>query len=263
MLRALFTAVTGANSQQINMDVVSNNIANVNTTGFKKARAEFQNLLSQTLRTPGAITDQGTVNPSGIQVGLGVKTSATQRMFLQGSIVQTGNPLDLAINGDGFLQVQMDDGSFGYTRDGNLKRDANGQVVTSDGHIIQPALTIPADATEIVIGTNGTISVKQSGQTALTQVGQLTMTKFANNAGLEEIGKNIYKQTPASGDPITGVAGQGDFAGVSVEQGFTESSNVQLVEEITRLIMAQRAFEANTKVITAADQMLERVNNIG
>jgi flagellar basal-body rod protein FlgG len=263
MLRALYTAVTGANSQQLNIDVISNNIANVNTTGFKKSRAEFQDLLNQTLRSPGAITDQGTILPVGIQVGLGVKTSATQRVFAPGSIVETGNALDVAINGDGFFQVQLEDGSLAYSRDGNLKRDANGQLVTTDGYIVQPGITIPNDATDIVIGSNGTVSVKQTGQNQLSQVGQIQLAKFANSAGLEDIGRNLYRASAAAGDPIQGVAGQGDFANASIEQGRIENSNVQLVEEITRMIMAQRAFEANTNVIKTADQVLERVNNIG
>jgi flagellar basal-body rod protein FlgG len=262
MLRALFTAVTGANSQQLNIDVISNNIANVNTTGFKKVRAEFQDLLNQNLKSPGIQTDVGTITPVGIQVGLGVKTAATQRVFLQGPVVETGNALDLAIAGDGFFQVQLEDGSFAYTRDGNLKRDANGQLVTTDGYIVQPGLTIPNDTADIVIGSNGTISVRQTGQTTLNQIGQIQVAKFANPAGLEDIGNNLFRENPAAGDPILGTAGQGDLANTRLQQRFTETSNVQLVEEITRLIMAQRAFEANTKVITTSDEVLQTVNRI-
>ena len=262
MLRALFTAVTGANTQQLNIDVISNNIANVNTAAYKKVRAEFQDLVCQNLKTPGALTDQGIVTPSGIQVGLGVKTAATQRMFLQGSSVQSGNPLDVYIQGEGFFQVQLDDGSFAYTRDGNLKRDANGQLVTSDGYIVQPGITIPSTATDISINATGSIGIKQAGQATVTQVGQLSMVRFANPAGLEDISRNLYRETPASGTPTQGIAGQGDLANTTVIQGFTEGSNVQLVEEMTNLIIAQRAFEANTNVIKTADQVLERVNNI-
>lgn len=262
MLRALFTAVTGANTQQLNIDVISNNIANVNTTAFKKVRAEFQDLLSQNLKSPGALTDQGIINPSGIQVGLGVKTAATQRMFLPGSSIQSGNTFDLAIQGEGFFQVQLDDGSFAYTRDGNFKRDANGQLVTSDGYIVQPGITIPATATDISINVTGTVSIKQSGSTAVTQVGQINLVRFANPAGLEDIARNLYRETPASGTASQGIAGQGDLANTTVMQGFTEGSNVQLVEEMTNLIIAQRAFEANTNVIKTSDQVLERVNNI-
>jgi flagellar basal-body rod protein FlgG len=262
MLRALYTAATGAQGQQFNIDVIANNVANVNTTGYKKSRAEFQDLLSQTYSAPGSQGAQGTIDPVGVQVGLGVQVSATQRVFLPGSIVQTGNPLDLAIQGDGFLQVQLDNGEIGYTRDGTLKRDANGQVVTSDGYPIQPNITIPADTSEIVIGLNGIISVRQAGAPTLTQVGQLQLAKFANPAGLESSGRNIFLQTPASGDPVLGTPGQGELGRTTVNQGFLENSNVQIVEELINLITAQRAFEANSNVIKSADQVLQYTNNI-
>jgi len=258
----MYTAATGARSQQLNIDVIANNVANVNTTAYKKARAEFQDLLSQTFRSPGTVGDQGTTLPVGIQVGMGVRTAATQRIFTPGSIQETGNPLDVAIDGEGFFKVQLDNGDFAYTRDGNLKRDANGQVVTSDGYIIQPAITIPADASEIAIAKNGTISVKQAGATTLSEVGQLTMVKFSNPAGLLSMGHNLYQQSPASGDPVEGVAGQGDFGATMVTQGFTESSNVQIVEEMINMISAQRAFEANSNVIKSANEVLQKVNNI-
>ncbi len=262
MLRALYTAATGAKCQQVNMDVISNNVANVNTTGFKKVRAEFQDLLSQTFKTPGTIGDQGTTLPTGVQVGLGVKTTATQRIFTPGSIFDTGNALDVAIEGDGFFKVQLDNGEFGYTRDGSFKRDANGQLVTSDGFVVQPAMTIPNNAAEISIDKNGTVSVRQAGSEVLTQVGQLIMVKFANPAGLIAMGHNLHRVTPAAGDPIEGIATQGDFASTMVMQGVLESSNVQIVEELINLITAQRAFEANSNVMKASDEMLQRVNNI-
>lgn len=262
MLRALHTAATGAKAEQLNLDVISNNIANVNTNGYKKVRAEFQDLLSQNLKTPGTIGDQGTTVPNGIQIGLGVRPAATQRIWAAGSVYETGNPLDVAIEGDGFFQVQLDNGDFAYTRDGTFKRDANGSLVTSDGYVVQPGITISSDVTEIVVQKNGTISVRRPTDTNLSDVGQLSMIKFANPAGLESVGRNLFQVTPASGDPVQGVAGQGDFAKTFVNQGFLEGSNVQLVEELINLITAQRAFEANSNAIKVSDEILQRTNNI-
>jgi flagellar basal-body rod protein FlgG len=262
MLRAMYTSATGARSQQLNIDVISNNVANVNTTAYKKVRAEFQDLLSQTFRVPGTIGDQGTTLPNGIQVGLGVRTAATQRIFLPGSIYETGNPLDISIDGDGFFQIQLDNGEFAYTRDGSFKRDANGQMVTSDGYVVQPAITIPNDAAEIMVAKNGTVSVRQAGTVQFSEVGQLTLVRFANPAGLISIGRNLYQESPATGDPVQGIAGQGDFASTTITQGFLENSNVQIVEELINLIAAQRAFEANSNVIKASDEVLQKVNSI-
>lgn len=261
MLRALYTAATGSQTQQFNIDVIANNVANVNTTGYKKARAEFQDLLSQTYQAAGAINDQGTTDPVGIQVGLGVQVSATQRVFLPGSISQTGNPLDLAIQGDGFFTVLTDSGENAYTRDGNFKKDANGTLVTSDGYPVQPNVTIPADATDISIGLNGAVFVRQAGSATLTQVGQLQLARFSNPAGLESIGRNLFQETPASGTAVQGTAGQGEFSKTTITQGFLEGSNVQIVEELINLITAQRAFEANSNVIKAADEILQTSNN--
>jgi flagellar basal-body rod protein FlgG len=262
MLRALSTASTGAQTQQLNIDIIANNIANVNTTGYKKVRGEFQDLLSQTLSSPGTIGDQGTTDPSGIQVGLGVLMSATQRIFLPGSIQQTGNPLDLAIQGEGYFQVQLDNGQLAYTRDGTLKRDANGTLVTSDGYAVQPGITIPNDATEIIISSNGTVNTRQAGSQDFNQAGQLQLVRFSNPAGLESIGKNLFIETPASGSPTQGTAGQAEFGRTTINQGYLESSNVQIVEELIGLITAQRAFEANSKVIQTGDNILQTVNNI-
>ncbi|MEB3286481.1 MAG: flagellar basal-body rod protein FlgG [Vampirovibrionales bacterium] len=261
MLRSLYTAASGSNAQQFNIDIIANNVSNVNTTGFKKSRAEFQDLINQTLALPGTIGDQGTTDPVGVQVGLGVQVSATQRIFLPGSTFQTGNPLDMAIQGDGFFQVQLDNGQVAYSRDGSWKMDANGTIVTSDGLPIQPAMTIPNDTSEIVIGKNGVVSVRQTGQTQLSQVGQIQLVRFPNPAGLEDIGRNLYMDTPGSGDPIQGTAGQGEFGRTTINQGFLEGSNVQMVEELINLITAQRAFEANSKVIKASDEVLQITNN--
>jgi flagellar basal-body rod protein FlgG len=262
MLRALYTAASGAQAQQFNIDVIANNVANVNTTGYKKSRTEFQDLLNQNFAVAGALGDQGTTDPSAIQVGLGVKVAATQRVFLPGSVVQTGNPLDLTIQGDGFFQVQLDSGEVAYTRDGSFKRDGTGQLVTSDGYPVQPAITIPNDATEIIVGINGVVSIRQANNNELSQIGQLQLARFANPAGMESIGRNLFIQTPASGQAVQGTAGQGDLAKTSINQGYLENSNVQIVEELINLITAQRAFEANSNVIKSADRVLERVNNV-
>lgn len=262
MLRSLYTAAGGAAAQQLNIDIIANNIANVNTTGFKKVRAEFQDLLSQTYSSPGTLSQQGTTDPVGIQVGLGVVMSATQRINLPGSITQTGNTLDLAVQGEGFFQVQLDNGTIGYTRDGSFKRDANGTIVTSDGFVLQPSITIPSDSAEVSITPDGNVYTRAAGSTDFTQAGQIQLVRFPNPAGLESIGKNIFIQTPGTGDPVEGTAGQGDFLKTSINQGFLENSNVQMVEELIGLISAQRAFEANSNVIRTADKVLESVNNV-
>ena len=261
MIRALYTAASGAEAQQFNIDVISNNVANVNTTGYKKSRAEFQDLLSQTYAVAGSETEQGTTVPAGIQVGLGVAISATQRVNLPGSVIQTGNPLDMAIQGDGYFQVLKDNGDTVYTRDGTFKRDANGTVVTSNGYPLQPSITVPADTTEIVIGDDGKVSVREAGSQNLNQVGQIQLATFANPAGMESIGQNLFEATPASGDAVLGTAGQGELGKTTISQGFLEGSNVQIVEELINLITAQRAFEANSKVIQATDQVLQATNN--
>lgn len=260
MLRALTTAATGMMAQQLNIDVISNNISNVNTNGFKKSKVEFQNLLSQTLKAPGAQISQGTFQPIGIQVGLGTKASGTAQSFDTGVFKQTGGTLDVAIEGKGFIQVQLDDGSLAYTRDGALKMDATGQLVTTDGFIVQPQITIPENATEINITPDGSVSVKTPGNTNHTNVGTFELAKFVNPAGLMSAGKNLYIETSASGTVQTGIPGQDGFG--SLQQGFVEGSNVQTVDELINLIEAERAFESNSKIITTANNMLQTTNQI-
>jgi len=262
MMRALYSAASGTLAQQFNIDVIANNVANVNTSGFKKVRTEFQDLLSQTFKAPGALTAQGTTVPTGIQVGLGTKVSATQRVFLPGSVVQTGNTFDMSIQGEGFFQVLMPSGETAYTRDGSFKMDANGLLVTSDGYPMSPNITIPTDATQVVISGDGSISVRQPGSNTLNAVGNLQLARFSNPAGLESVGRNLFMETPGSGTALQGQPGQGAFAATNIQQGSLEGSNVQIVEELVNLISAQRAFEANSKVISSGDQALQTINNI-
>lgn len=260
MLRALTTAATGMIAQQLNIDVISNNLANVNTSGYKKVRAEFQDLLSQTLRTPGAQVSQGTFQPIGIQVGLGTRTSGTQKDFSEGTFKSTGGKYDVAIEGEGFFQVQLDDGNIAYTRDGSFKVDANGQLTTTDGYPVIPQITIDQNVSEVVITSDGRISVKQGNDPTVSTVGTLQLAKFANPSGLLAVGKNLYTETSASGTPIQGEAGQNGFG--TTQQGFLEGSNVQVVEELINLIQAQRAFEANSRLITASDELLKTANRL-
>lgn len=260
MIRSLSTAATGMIAQQTNIDVISNNLANVNTSGFKKSRAEFQDLLSQTLKAPGAQVAQGTFQPVGIQIGLGVKNSAVQRINTEGILKSTDNPTSLAIAGEGYFQIQMDDGSIAYTRDGSFKIDANGQMVTTDGYQLIPQVTIPQDATQISITDGGKVTVQQPGTAELTEVGTIELVRFANPSGLLSLGKNLLLETGASGTPVQGTANQEGFG--SVEQGFLEGSNVQVVEELINLISAQRAFEANSNVIRASDEALKTANQL-
>jgi flagellar basal-body rod protein FlgG len=247
-------------AQQTSLDVTSNNIANVNTVGYKKQRAEFADLFYQTMEYAGTSTSATTASPTGINVGLGVRPTAVTKMFSQGNFKETGNNLDLAITGNGFFKVQLPDGSEAYTRNGSFKLDANGQIVTSDGYPLVPNIVVPPDATQISIGTDGTVSVLQAGQTQTTQIGQITLTNFINPAGLHALGDNNYINTSASGDPVEGVAGQNGLG--QIRQGFVEMSNVQLVEEMTDLITAQRAYDANSKVITTSDEMLKTINQL-
>lgn len=260
-MQALRTAATGMAAQQLNVEVISNNIANMNTIGFKRQRAEFQDLLYQSLERAGAqSSDQGTIVPTGIQIGAGVKAGSTYRINEQGSLTQTANKLDVAIQGRGFLQILMPSGEISYTRAGDLAVNDQGQLVTKDGYQVQPAVVIPSDATDISISKSGQIQVTQSGQTAPSVVGNLELATFLNEGGLEPIGDNMFLQSGASGAPTTGVPGSAGIG--TLLQGYTEASNVDAVSEITALIVAQRSYEMNSKVITSADQMLAAASQL-
>jgi flagellar basal-body rod protein FlgG len=261
-MRALSIAATGMLAQQMNVEVISNNIANMNTTGHKRQRIEFQDLLYQNLRSPGASSsDTGTVIPTGIQVGVGVKTGAIYRITEQGNMQMTGNTFDMAVNGRGFFRVQMPSGQDAYTRAGSFQLSPQGRLVTLDGYEVSPGITIPSDAVTTTINVNGEVQVKLAGQTTPQVVGQFDLSNFFNEAGLESVGDNLYLETPASGSAQAGVPGTTGFG--LVRQGFLETSNVNPVQEITNLITAQRAYEMNSKVITTVDEMLAATNQIG
>jgi flagellar basal-body rod protein FlgG len=260
MMRALWTAATGMVAQQANIDTISNNIANVNTTGFKKSRSDFQDLMYQTIRQSGSSTGPDTQLPTGIQIGSGVRQVATQKIYTPGNFQQTGNELDVAIEGDGFLQVVLPDGALAYTRDGSLKRDGEGRIVTSEGYPLEPQITIPAEATEITISAEGVVSATIPGQTATEELGQIQLARFVNPAGLDSIGRNLLKETSASGQPVVTNPGA-DGAGTIVQQ-YLEMSNVQVVEEMVNMIVAQRAYEINSKAIQTADDMLGQAANL-
>lgn len=258
MNSALWVAKTGLDAQQTQMTVISNNLANVNTTGFKRGRATFQDLMYQNYGQAGAQTSTQTESPSGLMIGTGVHIGATQKLFQQGNLQTTGNSYDLAINGRGFFQIQMPDGTIKYTRDGAFNKNENGELVTIDGNAVVPNITIPSDATDITINKTGQIYATVGSATAPTLLGQLQIVNFANEAGLQELGDNMFQQTPASGDPVVGVPNDPSFA--YVQQGYLEGSNVDPVKEITELISAQRAYEMNSKVITTADEMASTVS---
>ncbi|WP_076591611.1 flagellar basal-body rod protein FlgG [Herminiimonas arsenitoxidans] len=260
MIRSLWIAKTGLDAQQTQMDVISNNLANVSTTGFKRTRAVFEDLLYQNLRQPGAASSQQTQLPSGLQIGTGVRPVATERIHTQGNLQLTSNSKDLAILGDGFFQVMMPDGTTAYTRDGSFQSDNQGQMVTSSGFPIQPAIIIPANATAISVSRDGIVSVTVPGTTAQTQVGTLQLATFINSAGLESKGENLYVETTASGNPTTNNPGT-NGAGF-VQQNYVETSNVNVVEEMVNMIQTQRAYEINSKAITTSDQMLQRLTQI-
>ena len=260
-MRALSTAATGMMAMELNVQVISNNLANMTTTSYKRQRAEFQDLLYDHLSRVGTQTSaQGNMLPVGIDLGSGVKTVGTGRLMSQGSMTQTTNPMDVAIRGDGFFKIQMPDGTYNYTRDGSFKTDAQGRIVTAQGNVVQPAITIPANSTGLTINAQGQVSVVPTGTTTPTILGQLTLTRFINPAGLLPMGDNLYQETPASGTPQDGQPGI-DGAG-DLQQANLEQSNVDSVSEITNLITAQRAYEMNSKVISAADQMLQATSNL-
>jgi flagellar basal-body rod protein FlgG len=256
---ALWAAKTGLDAQQTRMTVVSNNLANVNTSGFKKDRAVFEDLLYQNVRQVGAATSQDTDAPSGLALGTGVRVVATEKLYTQGNLVQTGNPLDLAVQGRGFFQVLMPDGTLGYTRDGSFQVNAEGELVTSSGYRLQPGISIPDAAQSVSIGTDGTVSVQVAGQAAPTQVGSLQLVDFVNPAGLQARGQNLLLESASSGPAQTGTPGLDGLG--SIAQGTLESSNVNVVEELVNMIETQRAYEMNSKAIQTTDQMLEYVNN--
>ena len=260
-MRAMYTAASGMMAQELNVQVISNNIANMRTTGYKRQRAEFQDLLYEHVRRVGTQTSsQGNILPVGIDLGGGVKTVGTPRLMGQGTLAPTGNELDVAVRGEGFFKIQVPDGTYAYTRDGSFMMDAQGRVVTAQGNPVQPTMTIPQNSSQITINMQGQVSVQLPGSTTPTTVGQIGLTRFINKAGLQPIGDNLFTDTPASGTPQDGIAntdGYGDMQQASLEQ-----ANVEAVTEISDLIAAQRAYEMNAKVISAADQMLQSTNNM-
>lgn len=261
MLRSLWVAKTGLEAQQAQMDVITNNIANVNTNGFKRSRAVFEDLLYQTVRQPGAPSSQQTQFPTGLQFGTGVKPVATERLHTQGNLMQTGNSKDIAIDGKGFFQVQMPDGTVGYTRDGSFHVDNQGQLVTSSGYLLLPQITVPAEAQVLTVSRSGQVSVTVQGNAAAQELGTLQLASFINPAGLEARGENLYYETGASGAPIVNDPGTNGLGQLS--QGFVEAANVNVVEEMVNMVQAQRAYELNSKAVTASDQMLQKLAQLG
>jgi len=261
MIRALFSAASGMSAQQLNVDNIAHNLANANTAGFKARRAQFQDLMYQNLVQPGASAGQQTVVPTGLQLGLGTRASSNEIVFTQGDFSQTNNPLDLVIQGRGFFQVRRATGETSYTRSGSFHLDRDGNMVTSDGDPLEPQITIPPNAQSVTIATDGTVSFLQPGQNNAQVAGQIQLANFPNPAGLTSIGRNLYLPTDASGEPVVGNPGGQEGIG-SLLQGYTEQSNVSVVEEFINLIVSQRAYEANSKVVKAADEMYQQVNNL-
>ncbi len=256
MQRALWTAAAGMGVQQTNLDVIANNLANVNTTGFKKSRAEFEDLLYQTVNAPGTSSSASTLIPAGVQVGLGAKTASVKRMFSQGDFKATESPLDLVIEGDGFFKVTRPDGTLVYTRDGSFSTNESGNLVNSQGYLLDPPIVIPTDAKSVTIGRDGTVSVRLADETT-SQIGNIEIAHFINPAGLQSLGNNLYVPSRASGDPILGTPGAEGLG--ELQQGFLETSNVQVVNELVDMITAQRAYELNSRAIKASDEMLQQV----
>jgi len=257
---ALWAAKTGLDAQQTRLAVTSNNLANVSTSGFKKGRAVFEDLLYQNVRQVGGSTSQDTVAPSGVHLGTGVRVVATEKLYTQGGLTQTGNALDVAVEGRGFFQIQMPDGTTGYTRDGSFQVDAQGQLVTNNGYVLQPGIVVPAQAQSVTIGGDGTVTVTLPGQSGAQTIGQIQLANFANPAGLDPKGQNLFTETASSGTPTSG-APQSNGLG-SLAQGFVETSNVNVVEELVSMIQTQRAYELNSKAIQTSDQMLQRLTQL-
>jgi flagellar basal-body rod protein FlgG len=260
MIRSLWTSATGMQAQALNLDVISNNLANVNTSGFKKSRAEFQDLLYETIQPAGTSSSQDTQVPAGIQLGHGTRPSTVLKIFTQGNMENTQNELDLAIEGDGFFQITLPNGGIAYTRDGAFKLDSDGRIVNSDGFTLEPEIAIPTDALSTSVGMDGTVSVLQAGDSTPSEIGTIELARFVNSAGLISMGKNLFITSEASGDEMTGTAGENGLG--TLAQGFLEMSNVSVVDEMVNMITAQRAYESNSKAIQAADDMLQLANNI-
>jgi flagellar basal-body rod protein FlgG len=261
MIRALYTAATGMNAQQMNLDAIANNLANASTAGFQQRRVQFSDLLYQNEVSPGAAASQQTTVASGLQVGLGSRPTSTEILQTQGDFSQTGNQLDLAISGQGFFQILLPNGQTGYTRSGSFQVDAQGNVVTADGNALQPAITVPQNATAVTVGSDGTVSVTQPGQTQSQQVGSIQLALFVNPGGLNSTGNNIALETTASGAPIIGAPGGAEGLG-TVQQGMLEQSNVSVVDQFVQMIVAQRSYESNSRVVKAADEMMQQINQI-
>jgi flagellar basal-body rod protein FlgG len=262
MFRALYTAASGMMAQQMNLDNIANNLSNSSTTGFRKRRLQFTDLLYQNMIMPGAAASQQTTVDAGLQIGLGTRPASSEVVQTQGDFTQTGNPLDLTIQGNGFFQVTLPNGDTAYTRDGAFTLDAQGNVVTADGNPLNPAITIPPNALSVTIGQDGTVSVTLPGQTAAQQVGNIQLALFPNPGGLNSVGNDLFLATTASGDPIVGTPGGTEGLG-TIAQGVLEESNVNVVEEFIQMIMAQRSYESNSRVVQAADQMMQQLNNMG
>lgn len=261
MLRALYTAASGMSAQQLNLDNIANNLSNSSTAGFYARRLQFSDLVYQNVIMPGAAATQQTTIAAGLQVGLGTMPAASEVMQTQGNLSSTGNPLDLAIQGLGFFQVTLPDGQIAYTRSGSFHLDAQGNVVTANGNALQPNITVPANATTVTVGSDGTVSVTESGQTAAQQVGSIQLAMFPNPGGLNSVGNNLYLPTTASGDAIVGAPGSAEGMG-TLQQGMLEQSNVDIVQQFVDMIVAQRAYESNSRVVTSADQMLQDLANL-
>ena len=261
MIRALYSAASGMNAQQTNVDNIANNLANANTNGFKMRRTQFQDLLYQSVVQPGAAAGSQTIVPSGLQLGLGTRPASNEIIFTQGNFQETDNPLDLVIQGKGFFQVQLPNGELAYTRDGGFQLDKDGNIVTASGNPLQPSIAIPAQAQSVTIAADGTVTYTQPGQSASQVAGQIQLANFSNPAGLNSIGQNLFQQTDASGAPVVGNPG-GQEGNGTLMQGYVEGSNVSVVEEFINMIVSQRAYEANSKVVKTADEMYQMVNNV-